>query len=239
MIGIREDRVSKKPLTYYKTALLAAEVGYESIECIATKPLRKRWHTHMKYSGIYSLPVESMCLDYWLSSNRLEDVSHTITSVCQSHISNIILPCFEESAIDSKEKLAYLKKMLSGIPIDFRKNILLESDISLTTMIELCTKYGIKICYDLGNERTIYREETNIIPRLTQHIGEIHLKWREFGSSKTIHLPDDEEKLNWLRERIQLIYKCGFSGNVILETPASKTRLKSNLKKARYCCETT
>jgi hypothetical protein len=243
MIGIREDRIMKtgtdREILYQK----AFDVGFQCIEAVLTQmPVYGWWKPYEDYT------VTSACLDYWLKHDWISSMTDIWTGdgarfcpvhieIKQDHIPHIILPCFKASRVDDELRLGLLHQLIMSVPEDYRSHILLEADLQVGQLLEICEVYGISLCYDLGNERTRRNGKLPCIKELAPHIKEIHLKNRAWGKEDTIHLPEDHNQLSWFKKRVVEIRKGWKGGNVILETPAHSYKLEQNFEAASWCMD--
>ncbi len=174
------------------------------------------------------LPVKSLCADYYMkhalygrdAKKSILYLRKLILNASEVGIKSIAIPFLEELAIHDKnvkkEIASNLRKILplaeeNGININF------ETEMNSGEALEFVTLLDSKntgICYDLGNAVSYGFNPVEDIDILAEIIGEIHLKDRKIGSSKSVPFGqgdvDFKACLNSLKRR-------GFRGPITIQ----------------------
>ena len=235
-LGIRDDRISSSK--FQDRTALSKSIGFECIEIIVDQPPHFYWMKNYKSE----LPIVSACMDYWFiydwiscinESQHPIDIEAKYTTDCR-----IMFPCYGKSILNSRRRVSNLKSLLLSVDEDRRKNIVIEANNKISVMLDLCETCGVGLCYDLGNEKTLHRGKIEDIEKIVPYVRQIHLKHREMGSFVTEHLPENNLLLLWYRKRIHKFIECGYTGDIILETPkGNRYQLNKNYNIARGLME--
>ena len=216
-IGVMQGRLLPKynnrfqahPLGYWQEEFpLAQKLGLDCIEFIldfndiSLNPL-------MSEEGLKEIKelvrqtnvsVDTICADYFMEF-PLHSTEEKIVSKCKKVLSqllnaslelgvtDIIIPCVDQSSIIEKDKrnrlIKRIKEILPTIE-EVKINLALETDLAPSSFVNLIDSIDsefIKVNYDIGNSASFGFEITDELSAYGDLISDIHIKDRPLGGS--------------------------------------------------------
>lgn len=214
-IGVMQGRLVPKyqgryqahPIGYWQDEFkIAKEIGLDCIEFILDfndaelNPLLKdggieELQLVMQQTGI---SVKSICADYFMEAplhstddsiakNSLGILTQLLETAASLDITDIVIPCVDQSTLDSAEAVGrFVNKISTIIPIIENKNInlSLETDLAPKPFVELLNKLASKritVNYDIGNSAALGFDSTEELNAYGNRITDIHIKDRILG----------------------------------------------------------
>jgi len=216
LISIMQGRLSPDPNGFFQffpekweeEFRLAREIGFNAIEWlwdwrnweqnpILSDESIEKIKKAIKESGIL---VGSLCADYYMKKSffgddaiqSIELLKKLILNSKAVGIKSIVIPFLEELAIKDeitkKEIIANIKKV---IPVAEQNNVKLnfETEMNSDELIDFINSFNssfVGVCYDLGNAVSYGFNLSKDIKQLDKFIGEVHLKDRKIGTTKSV-----------------------------------------------------
>jgi len=219
-IGVMQGRLLSKyqgryqshPVGYWQEEFsIAHNIGLDCIEFILdyndaeNNPLLKAGgideiKTVIEKTGI---TVNTICADYFMQAplhSTDESVSETskkvlkklLNSVSSLPITDIVIPCVDQSSLDSPGAADRFVKELTPI-IDVAErlkiNISLETDLAPQPFIELLNRFDsnrVTVNYDIGNSAALGYNPIEELCTYGNKISDIHIKDRELGGGSVV-----------------------------------------------------
>jgi len=243
--GIVQGRLSPRmnnqyqshPQGYWQSEFfIAKELGLDLIqwlvdpESFEENPImsQKGRSEILKISKKSGIKVKSLCADILIkfplfgssTEKAKKFLEKIITNAGRMDIKNIIIPCLEESSLNtSKKKDSFIKSVKEYIDLasSYNMNFCIESDLNpseLNNLIKQVGKKNLYINYDIGNSVSLgfdFEEELNAYGSLIEHI---HIKDKKKRSSSVpLGLGDaDFSKI------INKIKKINYKGPLVFES---------------------
>ena len=243
--GIVQGRLSPRmnnqyqshPQGYWQSEFfIAKELGLDLIqwlvdpESFEENPImsQKGRSEILKISKKSGIKVKSLCADILIkfplfgssTEKAKKFLEKIITNAGRMDIKNIIIPCLEESSLNtSKKKNSFIKSVKEYIDLasSYNMNFCIESDLNpseLNNLIKQVGKKNFYINYDIGNSVSLgfdFEEEINTYGSLIEHI---HIKDKKKRSSSVpLGLGDaDFSKI------INKIKKINYKGPLVFES---------------------
>ena len=246
-IGIMQGRLSPRykgryqafPVdTWQEEFALAKQLGFACIEFIydyenyensplLTKSGKQIIRTVSEKSGV---AVYSICADYFmrypfflqdqtLSQKSLEKLKQLIVESQELDITDITIPCVDESKLktedDEKRLIEGLQECLSlaqsaGIYLNLETDL---SPVPFLNLIEQINHPHIKINYDIGNSAALGYDPQQELNAYAQYVSVLHIKDRILNGG-SVKLGTGDAKLLWVLKKMK---EVSFTGVVIMQ----------------------
>ena len=214
-IGVIQGRLLPKykglyqahPKGYWQDEfILAKELGLDCIEFILDfndseeNPLLTSSGVSeiMGLSKRYGVRIDTICADYFMTAplhsidKNVSLVSHkVILKLLESSytlgVSDIVIPCVDQSSLNTQESQDRFVKALSKVvPIaeKYKINLSLETDLSPKAFINLLNRFNTNIVtvnYDIGNSASLGYDPVEELNSYGHKISDIHIKDRLLG----------------------------------------------------------
>jgi len=231
-------RYQAHPLGYWQEEFdIASKIGLETIEFILDyEDLKLNPLMHKK--GIYEIQnivgksgvsVDSICADYFMEApfhsssisqvnKSIEILDKLITNSSRLGIKNIVIPCVDQSSLNTTQ-FDYFSKNISNIikSAEQKKiNICLETDLnpdSFSKLLKTLPQQVFKVNYDIGNSASYGYNIKEEFDAYGERITDIHIKDRTFRG-ESVELGKGDADLDQL---INLIKEYKFDGVVIMQ----------------------
>lgn len=178
----------------------------------------------------YGVKVYSICADYFMdnpihvkkfnNNYPLDFLKVLLSSANKLNITNIILPCVDQSSVskNKKYKSNLIKNILSIKKVFEKKkvNLLLETDLPPKEIKNICNKINSKffgINYDTGNSASLNYNVSEEFTNYGSSIKEIHIKDRVLGG-KSVKLGKGNTNFELLFHEIK---KNNYRGKFIFQ----------------------
>jgi len=232
------------------------ELGFSALELLYDRALLcdQLLSSGMFLDAVGQIPglnVNSICLDYLASFSALEEpdrfkdrLDRLMGLLNNSLISVLILPFLEDNNLTSAQDFDAALSHLAAAGIDDRLQdrqmcLALELSLPAHTIKEVWRNYRfkhIKICYDLGNARSMGFLPEEEVLTLNGLIGHVHVKDRRVNGPNVMLGEGDVD----FRACLKALKTIAYSGPLILETQyavSPETEAAQNLAFIRDCCE--
>jgi L-ribulose-5-phosphate 3-epimerase len=202
-----QDRYQAFPIGMWQDEFkVAQECGLDLIEFILDfndaeeNPLLRSGGINeiISVSKDTGVTVQTICADYFMegplhsSDNKISEKSfkvleRLIEAAEVLKITNIIIPCVDQSSLKTKEAInRFLEQMMKIVPKIEEKNInlSLETDLAPQPFIELLDKLNSKnitVNYDIGNSAALGFDSDEELTVYGDRITDIHIKDRVLG----------------------------------------------------------
>jgi L-ribulose-5-phosphate 3-epimerase len=157
----------------------------------------------VKVSSNTGVSVKTICADYFMeaplhsSDDKVVEESFKILerlleSAKVLKITDIVIPCVDQSSLETKEAVdRFVKQVTKIIPTIEKENInlSLETDLKPKPFIELLNKLNSKnitVNYDIGNSAALGYNPIEELGVYGGRISDIHIKDRMFGSGPVV-----------------------------------------------------
>jgi sugar phosphate isomerase/epimerase len=231
-LGIRLDRILKQEAPVRDATLLARNVGFTCIEIAPDGPD----YPIEEVAEESVLPVASVCIDWW---------PHHKWRHCSDNFKKQA-----DVAVDKGAQIVIADTREFG-PFPVLYAVLGYMNVENIALVELIYSPGetlsflgkhpnVNICYDIGNDKSMYINTREFLRDVGDRIKFVHLKHRDWGRETTYHLPPlgDKSTGTWYLDCLKEIHEQGYDGPVILETPAGdENDLRRNYERAKSYLE--
>ncbi|MDP0562405.1 MAG: sugar phosphate isomerase/epimerase family protein [Candidatus Endonucleobacter sp. (ex Gigantidas childressi)] len=157
--------------------------------------------THL--SAKTGISVKTICADYFmeapLHSNDEDVVKESfqvlevlLETAVQLNITDIVIPCVDQSSLETKEAVdRFIRQLTKIIPIIEKENInlSLETDLAPKPFVELLNRLNsnrITVNYDIGNSAALGFDSDEELLAYGDKITDIHIKDRVLGGEPVI-----------------------------------------------------
>ena len=147
--------------------------------------------------------VRTVCADYFMEAplhsndNKVaEDSFKVLERLLETarvlKISDIVIPCVDQSSLETKEAVDRFVKQISKIIPTIEKeniNLSLETDLEPKIFLELLNKLNSKnitINYDVGNSAALGYDPVEELSIYGDKISDVHIKDRNFGGAPVV-----------------------------------------------------
>jgi L-ribulose-5-phosphate 3-epimerase len=219
-IGVMQGRLLPKykgryqahPVNYWqKEFYLAKQIGLDCIEFILD--FDEFEHNPLLLDkGIIEIQdlieetgvsVKSICADYFMASplyladkltliNNQTILKRLINNSSEIGVKNIVIPCVDNSSLNSKKRIENFIDALSPI-IELcenkKINLSLETDLNPNSFAKLISKFKsqrITVNYDIGNSASMGYEVSEELEAYGDMISDIHIKDRIVGGGSVV-----------------------------------------------------
>ncbi len=263
-IGVMQGRLLPKymgrfqahPVGYWKQEYaIARDLGLDSIEFIfdfhlyQSNPLFSTDGIKeiIDISYLTGVKTNSVCADFFMErpifdykdnireQNR-EILENLILNCSLIGVTDIVIPCVDQSSITSKEKKKIFIKEIQKYIVKLEKyniNFSLETDLPPEEFSELMSHFNsnrIRINYDLGNSASLgysFKEELDCYG---DKISNIHIKDRPLNGPSVIIGEGDAKIHEFFKE----IYKNKYDGLLIMQAYRDEEGLEIFKKQYKY-----
>jgi len=255
MIGILQGRLTytKKKLQWFpkdplKEFPIAKKLKYNFIEFFAEKNINKKnpiWsddgiRNYNKYTRKNNLLIYSFCDDYYITNDlsKKETFNYALKILKRVHLLKIkkyIIPLYGKSFLLPRNKKGILKNIsrISKICSNYKIELLLESNMSPQTFMDLKEKICHKNCYflfDTGNRIVLQRNFEKDIMLFGKNIKHIHLKDKDY-LKKNVIIGNGLMNFDLL---FSYLKKINYKGNFTIESQRGNNILKQSKKNYNF-----
>ena len=251
MIGILQGRLTytKKKLQWFpkdplKEFPIAKKLKYNFIEFFAEKNINKKnpiWsddgiRNYIKYTRKNNLLIYSFCDDYYITNDLSKKKTFNyalkiLKRVRLLKIKKYIIPLYGKSFLLPSNKKGIIKNIsrISKICSNYKIKLLLESNMSPQTFMDIKEKISHKNCYflfDTGNRIVLQRDFEKDIMLFGKNIKHIHLKDKNYLKKNVIignGLVNFDLFFSYLK-------KINYKGNFTIESQRGNDILKQSKK---------
>ena len=261
-LGIMQGRLLPKideryqcfpAFNWQKEFYLAKKLGLKTIEFIFDNfyphlnPLisKEGLKEIKKIQILTNVRVESICADYFMenpifvnnpdkSKLNLFTLEKVIKNAKFLNVKNIILPCVDQSSLNSKKKLDLFVSQMNKIKhlLDKVKiNISLETDLPPKNFLILINRFKSKyitINYDTGNSAALGYDPEEEFKVYGSKISEVHIKDRRYKGGPIFLGKGDVD----LKKIFKLLKQNNYKGDFILQMYRDRKGL--NIFKKQY-----
>jgi len=202
-----QGRYQAHPVGYWKDEfVLAKECGLDLIEFILDfndveeNPLLRSGGVEeiLNISKESGVEIKTICADYFMEAplhssddNVVEESFKILERLLESakvlKITDIVLPCVDQSSLKTKEAVVRFVKQITKIIPTIEKdniNLSLETDLAPKPFVELLDKLNSKnitVNYDIGNSAALGFNSDEELTSYGDRITDIHIKDRVLG----------------------------------------------------------
>ena len=242
MIGVMQGRLLPKykgryqahPVGYWQEEFpIAKQLGLDCIEFIFDyeecdkNPLihEKGADEILKMSSLSGVVVKTICADYfmeaplhsmedWVADQSYAMLSRLLQVGQQLGITDIVLPCVDQSALDDAASIARLAFQLNRISDLLEKtgiNLSLETNLEpdiFVQLLENCDSSRITINYDTGNSASLGYDPRLELSAYGNRVSDVHIKDREKGGG-SVQLGSGATNFDSVFSELKRLSYCG------------------------------
>lgn len=234
-----KNRYQAHPLDYWQDEFnLAKELGLDLIEFILDFDDYKL-NPLMSSSGIKNIQkvinktgvnIKTICADYFMeapihskdelvSKKSIEVLKELIKNVSLLGVTDIIIPCVDQSKLSNsleKERLINNLKKIKNYLTKYNINISLETDLNpfeFLNLIKTINSPFVKINYDTGNSASLGYNISEEFKTYGKYISDIHIKDRNLNGGSVFFEQGDTDFELFFKE----LYKLKYNGPIIFQ----------------------
>jgi len=203
-----KGRYQAHPVDYWQQEFeLAQGIGLDCIEFILDfndtekNPLLEKGGVDkiLSLTDKTGVSVKTVCADFFMEAplhskdNAISELSQEVmkrllNSSAELSVTDIVIPCVDQSSLDSQETAdRFFKKLLPLVTVaeELGINLSLETDLPPKPFVNLLDRFNsdrVTVNYDIGNSAALGFDPVEELNAYGKRITDIHIKDRELGS---------------------------------------------------------
>ena len=201
-------RYQAHPVGYWEQEFeLAQSIGLDCIEFILDfndaekNPLLEKGGVDkiLSLTDKTGVSVKTVCADFFMEAplhskdNAISELSQEVmkrllNSSAELSVTDIVIPCVDQSSLDSQETAdRFFKKLLPLVTVaeELGINLSLETDLPPKPFVNLLDRFNsdrVTVNYDIGNSAALGFDPVEELNAYGKRITDIHIKDRELAS---------------------------------------------------------
>ena len=235
---------------------LARDIGLDTIEfifdadgaAIEEHPLLEDGCATIKaLVESHGVAVQTICADYFMRhpfhgdhpvdvARSVELLRGLVENTATLNITDIVIPCVDESTLSTAEDSAVLVRRLGPIAAqceEARVNLALETDLGPARFLELIDAFGsprVTVNYDVGNSASLGYDPVEEWEAYGSSVSSVHIKDRVLNGT-TVPLGSGSARFD---EFFQVASRTGYDGLFVLQAARNGDELEATRGYKRF-----